>query len=203
MLKKRLEQLEKPFSKEWVTDFIRFMKIVKASPELQVQLEVLKLERDLDQKPLVDALRELIDEGKMACKEVLQKAMFFPDIFNEVNGTAERIIAFGFTKEEEALLCFDPLRNLYNYVGLLRELTEKLIRYEKPELTFPWGAVFCPMNVAGSDRGYVDIKYKFSKSVLKCQREMEAFEGRRDIAYWRKWDILLQWQDHPWKQFRF
>lgn len=195
MLKDRLSNLTKPFNVEWVSEFHRFMKMIDDSPEATQLVEGFQNKKIEDSEALLQALEVLFEEVGLTCQSVSEKAAAFPQIATDIQNNINRISSFAIPKDISSPF-FDPVRLLYDYASSLRELTEKLIQHGKVELTTLWGALFCPLNVSGaSGRDVVDIRYTFSGSIDKCQAEADRFRGKRDIAYWRKWDILLQWRE--------
>lgn len=197
MLKRQLQELEKPFSHKWISDFITFMSILDKVPEFKSQIEKFQKEKFKDQKPLMDSLNILFCNGKIAATIVLKKATKLPVILKETSSHIQKIINFSNnTINDKESLYFDPSRDFNDFTSSLRTLTHKLIKYDMVDVIHPWVSMYCPLNVSRYDQGMVDIKYTFSESLEHSKIENEKYIGKRDISYWRKWEILLQWKDY-------
>lgn len=190
LIEKRLKKLENPLNQEWIFNFHSLIDTFHEHPLILKFIKKFQKKKQKDYDPLLKVFNQLFIQVKASLQHLLKIEKSFPDIYNEIKQDISNISSYKISSVNITDPFFNVTMLYSDYCSLLRKLIEKLMKHEKPELIFPIATIYSHGRLKA-----LEIEYGFSEILDQCQSEMNTFKGKRDIAIWWKWDLVLQCLD--------
>ncbi len=191
ILAKRLKMLEKPFSRDWLSDFSFFMEFVQTDPLASQVISSFAEKKEAAHASLIHNLEALFKDGRGCLQEILKKI----DKRDALIISKKQIQALQKTKVDRKRVS-DPFFKLesayYDYIAGFTELLEELSQDKTNTFIKNYSIV---TSLQREEIEQLNIALSFSPFLNQCKHDIEVVLGLRIRAIWGMWDLLLQWSE--------
>lgn len=188
ILAKRLKMLEKPFSRDWISDFSFFTEFVQTNPLTSQVISSFAEKKETSHAPLIQNLEGLFKDGRKCLQEILQTIDK-----QDVSDTFQKKIQDLQKTKVDRKRISDPFFKLestyYDYIAGFIEILEQLSQ------SMPNMFIIDHFAVKLIEAKQHNIILSLSPFVKECKHDIEILSGLRTSSICGKWDLLLQWAE--------
>lgn len=189
IIKQRLKRLDSHFSLFWQSDFEALILFLKSNPKNSQIVKGIEEEKIKEHLPLMSSFERLLEDGRRCLRQILNEIKCFPNL--SIKQDIEDLSRMKLSKEK-LLDPFFELESFYSdyyrqWVGVLRKIVESGEEYS----FLAQYAIISSFKVY--DTVHIQIDLSFSKNLRTCETEVSNLSGKRSIAMWEKWDLILKW----------
>lgn len=190
ILSRRLQLLEKPFSREWISDFHAFMNLLLTHLATSPIVQALQQEKIEDHKALIQSLKQLVLDGKESLKQLLLQCQDNSELFASINPKITALLKTAIDPKRAQDPFFEFESIFHDYCKDFSAVLKEVASIDANHFVSQYAILSC---IKIYDTVHLNTHLVFSKAIQECKNHIEILSGRRATKIWGRWDLLLRW----------